>query len=79
MSADNSTVSEFRAIEVNTLALTIIQDFATSRTARIVELFLSSLVFGSYSRETSTLQLHFSVPVLGGLTVLALTAISFLM
>ena len=81
MTADNSTVPEFRAIGVNTLALTIIRDFAVGQTARMVELFLSSLVFGSCPYETSALQPHFSAPilVLGALTTLTLTAIYFLM
>ena len=46
MSIDNSTLPSFGTIEINALALNIITEFAVDHPAMMVELSLSSLLFG---------------------------------
>ena len=51
MSSDNLTIPEFRAMEINALALEIIRQYALNPGRETVAFALSSLSFGAVSIE----------------------------
>ena len=60
MSADNSTGFDFRAIEVNTPALSIIRDSTVNAGDTMVEIALFSLLFGESESAYPALVSSFS-------------------
>ena len=78
MSLYNSTLPEFRAIELNTAALALIQEFALSAVPTTAQISLSSLSFGQehYLLPHGSPRLH---KCIGVLTIIVGTSIYFLM
>ena len=76
MSSYNSTVSDFRAVEINMQALSIIQDSTMNAGDTMVEIALLSLLFGKY--VAICVLDHCSHNIIGILTVLSFTSTYFL-
>ena len=78
MSLYNSTLPEYRAIELNTAALALIQEFALSAVPTTAQISLSSLSFGQehYLLPHGSPRLH---EYIGVLTIIVGTSIYFLM
>ena len=78
MTLDNSTPPDLRSIELNTLALDILQNAAISATSTVVQVSLSSLSFGEEPQACQILN-HCSEKTTGVLTIVVIAAIYFLM
>ena len=78
MTLDNSTPPDLRSIELNTLALDILQNAAISATSTVVQVSLSSLSFGEEPQACQILN-HCSENTTGVLTIVVIAAIYFLM